>query len=153
MHRPGEIIDERYQLLRPLGARSRAEIREAEHEVVGRKVTLKLLAGDVEGDPWLRHRLVAEARAATVIAHPTVVEVYDVGVTADGLAYLVTEPLRGELLSDIVLRQGALTVEDACQIAIQILAGLDAAHTAGIVHGGLNPTSIMLRRSPIDRLR
>src|SRR5262249_39092583 len=142
----GEIIDERYQLLRPLGARSRAEIWEAEHEVVGRKVTLKLLSGDLEEDPWLRNRLVAEARAASVIAHPTVVEVYDVGVTPEGLANPVTEPLRGEVLSDIVLRHGALPLEDACQIAVQVLDGLDAAHAAGIVHGALTPANVMLRR-------
>jgi serine/threonine protein kinase len=152
VHRPGDIIDERYQLTRPLGKRGSAEIWEAEHEVVGRKVNLKLLAGDVALDPLLRERFIREARAASVVAHPSAVEVYDVGVTPDGIAYLVTEPLGGEMLSDLVARSAGLAVEDACQVAVQILEGLDAAHTAGIVHGALSPASVVLRRGRGEQL-
>src|SRR3954470_24728659 len=113
MHRPGDIIDERYQLTRPLGIRAGAEVWEAEHEVVGRKVTLKILPGDLAADPTVQQRLVSEARAAAEIGHATVVEVYDVGVTPDGVAYLVSEPLRGETIADILARQGALQTDDA----------------------------------------
>jgi eukaryotic-like serine/threonine-protein kinase len=146
VHRPGDIIDERYQLTRPLGKRGSAEIWEAEHEVVGRKVNLKLLSGDVALDPDLRERFIGEARAASVIAHPSAVEVFDVGVTPEGIAYLVTEPLGGEVLSDLIARQGGLPPEDACQLALHVLEGLEAAHAAGIVHGSLTPASIVLRR-------
>src|SRR3954469_10772979 len=122
MHRAGDIIDDRYQLTRPLGVRHGAEVWEAEHRLAGRKVTLKLVHSDAIDDPSAHDRLVCEARAAAEIGHPSVVEVYDVGVTDDGRAYLVTELLRGETLADIVARQGVMQAEDACQVTLQVLA-------------------------------
>ena len=118
---------------------------EAEHQVVGRTVTLKILAAEVAADPGARKRLVAEASAAAEVGHPSVLEVYDVGVAADGLPYLVTEPIRGETLADIIARQGALQPEDACEIALQLLAGLEAAHAANIVHGEIDSDSIIVK--------
>jgi len=144
MHRIGDIIDHRYQLTRPLGVRHGAEMWEAEHRLAGRKVTLKVIQGDA--DPQARDLLVSEARAAAEIGHPSVVEVYDVGVTDGGLAYLVTELLRGETLADIVARQGAMQAEDACQVMLQVLAGLEAAHGANVVHGDLQADDIVLRK-------
>ena len=146
MHRIGDIIDERYLLTRPLGVRQGAEMWEAEHQVVGRKVTLKLVALEISADVVIRRRLVCEARAAAEIAHSSVVEIYDVGVTPEGVAYLVSEPLRGETLADMVARHGAMQPEDACQVILQVLAGLEAAHAANIVHGDLRSESVILRR-------
>jgi serine/threonine protein kinase len=145
MHRIGDTIDERYQLTRPLGIRHGAEMWEAEHQVVGRTVTLKILASEVAADPAARKRLVAEASAAAEVGHPSVVEVYDVGVAGNGVPYLVTEPIRGEALADIIARQGALQPEDACEIALQLLGGLEAAHAAGIVHGDLHAENVIVK--------
>jgi len=146
MHRIGDIIDERYQLTRPLGVRHGAEVWEAEHRLAGRKVTLKVVRSDDADEPSAHDLLVSEARAAAEIGHPSVVEVYDVGVTDDGRAYLVTELLRGETLADILVRQGVMQAEDACQVALQVLAGVEAAHAANIVHGDLHADGIVLRR-------
>jgi serine/threonine protein kinase len=147
MHRIGEIIDGRYQLTRPLGLRRGAEMWEAEHKVAGHRVTLKVVSAEIGPSTDAQKRFVAEARAAADIAHPGAVEVYDVGVTPQGTAYLVTEPLRGETLADIILRQGAIEADDACQIALQILGVLDAAHKVGIVHGHLRAEDVILRRA------
>jgi serine/threonine protein kinase len=152
MHRIGEIIDGRYQLTRPLGLRRGAEMWEAEHKVAGHRVTLKVVSSDTGPSTEAQKRFVAEARAAAEIGHPGAVEVYDVGVTAQGTAYLVTEPLRGETLADIVGRQGAIEADDACQIARQILAALEAAHRARIVHGHLRAEDVILRRDPSGQL-
>jgi serine/threonine protein kinase len=143
MHRIGDIIDDRYQLTRPLGARSGAEMWEAEHRLAGRKVTLKIVP---DADSSARDRLVTEARVAAEIGHPSVVEVYDVGVAEGGLAYLVTELLRGETLADIVASHGAMQPEDACQVMLQVLAGLEAAHVANVAHGDLHADDIVLRK-------
>jgi serine/threonine protein kinase len=152
VHRIGDIIDERYQLIRPLGIRQHAEWWEAEHQVVGRRVTLKLLHGDLADDPEVQQRLALESRAASEIRHPTAIEVFDVGVATDGEAFLVTEPLRGEMLSDIIARAGSLTPGDACRVAIEILGGLEAAHAAGIAHGSLTPSTVILRRDEDGKL-
>ncbi len=145
MHRPGDIIDERYLLVKMLGLRAGAEMWEAEHEVVGRKVTLKFMPGNLDNDPEVQTLLVGEARASSTIGHPAVVEVYDVGATPDGEAFLVTETLRGETLADLVARKSWLKVADACLIAREVLSGLEAAHAAGVVHGQLRPDAIVLR--------
>ena len=143
MHRIGDLIDQRYLLTRPLGVRQEAEMWEAEHKISGRKVTLKVVSG--EGAAAARARFASEARIAAEIGHPGIVDIFDVGV-ADGSAYLVLELLRGETLADIVTHQGAMQAEDACHVMLQILRGLDAAHSARITHGDLRPESIILRR-------
>jgi serine/threonine protein kinase len=150
MLRIGDIIDHRYQLTRPLGVRNGAEMWEAEHRLTGRKVTLKVLPGD--SDPLIRDRLVTEARVASEIGHPSVVEVYDVGIAEGGLAYLVTELLRGETLADIVARQGAMQAEDACQVVMHVLGGLEAAHAVNVVHGDLHADDIILRKGRSGQL-
>ena len=151
MHRIGDIIDHRYQLTRPLGVRHGAEMWEAEHRLAGRKVTLKVIPGDA--DPQARDLLVSEARAAAEIGHPSVVEIYDVGVTDEGLAYLVTEPSKGETLADIVTRQGAMQAEDACQVTLQVLSGpRGGAHAANVVHGDLGRTTSCCARGRAGQL-
>ncbi len=146
MHRIGDIIDDRYELTRPLGLRQGAEMWEAEHRVAGRKVTLKIVPGESGTDPLLRKRLASEARAAAEIGHPSVVEVYDVGVTHENEAYLVMELLRGETLADILAREGAMQAEDACLVIMQVLAALEAAHAATVVHGDLKAENVILRK-------
>jgi serine/threonine protein kinase len=150
MLRIGDIIDHRYQLARPLGVRNGAEMWEAEHRLAGRKVTLKVLPSDT--DPLVRDRLVTEARVAAEIGHPSVVEVYDVGIAENGLAYIVTELLRGETLADIVSRQGAMQAEDACQVVMHVLGGLEAAHAVNVVHGDLHADDIILRKGRSGQL-
>src|SRR6266542_1252365 len=146
MHRIGDIIDDRYELTRPLGVRQGAEMWEAEHRVAGRKVTLKIVPGESGSDSTGRKRLASEARAAAEIGHPTVVEVYDVGVTHENEAYLVMELLRGETLADILAREGAMQAEDACLVILQVLAALEAAHAANIAHGDLKAENVILRK-------
>jgi serine/threonine protein kinase len=152
VHRIGDIIDERYQLIRPLGIRQGAEWWEAEHEVVGRKVSLELLRGDLADDPDVQRRLIRESRAAAEIGHPTVVDVYDIGATADGEAFLVTERLHGEVLADLIARQGSIDPPVSCRIAMDILGGLGAAHAAGMVHGSLQASKVILRRASDGKL-
>ena len=144
MYRIGDLIDQRYLLTRPLGVRQEAEMWEAEHKISGRKVTIKLVSAEA-GAAAAKGRFAAEARIAAEIAHPGIVDVYDVGV-AEGAAYLVLELLRGETLADIITHQGAMQAEDACHVILQVLAGLEAAHKAGITHGDLRAESVILRR-------
>ena len=123
---------------------------EAEHKVSGRKVTVKIVSEDA-GAASARSRFAAEARVAAEIAHPGIVDVFDVGMD-HGSAYLVLELLRGETLADIVTHQGAMQAEDACHIMVQVLDALEAAHATRIAHGDLRAESIILRRGRDGRL-
>ena len=117
---------------------------EAEHKISGRKVTIKLVSVEGGGES-ARGRFASEARIAADIAHPGIVDVYDVGM-AEGTAFIVLERLRGETLADIITHQGAMQAEDACHVMLQVLASLEAAHAVGIMHGDLKSESIILRR-------
>jgi len=107
-----------------------------------RDVALKVLPADFACDPASVLRFEREARAASALNHPNVVQVYQVGHN-DGIYWIVSELVRGHPLRHLIER-GALPVRRAIEIAIQIADGLAAAHAAGIVHRDLNPGNVML---------
>ncbi len=152
MRDTGELIDDRYLLLRPLSVQADGELWEADNRLLERAVSLKLLASDLSGDAAARARFVAEARAAARIVHPNVATVYDLGVTEEGTPYMVLEPLHGETLADLLDRRGAMVLDAACAVAVQVLAGLEAAHQAGIVHRRLDPACVVVLRPRPDEL-
>ncbi len=136
-------LDGKYTLLRELGSGGTGTVYEAEHVSVGKRVAIKLLHAMVEaGDA--RERAVSEARAAARIAHANVVSIHDLGVTPEGVPYLVMELLQGETLAQLVARQGALPARAACELMLQLLAGLAAAHRNGIVHCDLKPANVIV---------
>ena len=92
-----------------------------------------------------RRRFEEEARAIAALNDPHICTIHDVGRHGD-LDYLVLEFLEGETLADRIRRSGALTVEEALSIAIQIGDALDRAHRAGIAHRDLKPGNVMLVR-------
>ena len=87
-------------------------------------------------------RFEREARAASALSHPNIVQVYQVG-HRDGIYWIVSELVSGHSLRHLIER-GAVPVRRAIEIAIQISDGLAAAHAAGIVHRDLNPANVML---------
>ena len=107
-----------------------------------RDVALKILPADSVPDPASVVRFEREARAASALSHPNVVQVYQVGHN-DGIYWIASELVRGPPLRHLIER-GSLPVRRAIEIAIQIADGLAAAHAAGIVHRDLNPANVML---------
>lgn len=149
--RPGEVLEGKYRLLRTIGVGSAAAVYEAEHEVVGKRAAIKVLRPELARDPAVRESFVAEARAAARIAHAHVVDVYDLGTTPEGLSYMVMELLQGETLLEVLRARGALGPEYACELLLQVLAGLAAAHAQGIVHRDLKPANVMITHPRPDR--
>jgi serine/threonine protein kinase len=94
------------------------------------------------------HRFLREARAASSIAHPNIVDVTDFGPMPDGGVYFVMEYLDGSSLEDIIEREGALELHRGLNIANQIALALAAAHEMRIVHRDLKPDNIMLIKKP-----
>jgi len=148
---PRSVLDGKYALLRELGSGSSGTVYEAEHQVVGKHVAIKVMNASAFADPENRDHFVAEARAAARIAHPNVVDIYDFGLTAAGMPYLVMELLRGETLEDIIDARGALPPTYACELMLQVLAGLSAAHAQGFLHCDLKPANVMVIHPRPDR--
>ncbi len=146
-----QVLDGKYSLLREIGAGASGKVYEAEHLVVGKFVAIKVMNRESFADPEHRDQFVTEARAAARIAHANVVDIHDLGVTPDGVPYLVMELLRGETLDDIIDTRGALAPEYACELMLQVLAALSAAHAQGFLHCDLKPANVMIVHPRPDR--
>ena len=121
----------------------------AEHLLLGRRAAIKFLHPQVSGEPDMVDRFFNEARAASAVKHPGIVEIYDFGYL-DGRAYLVMEYLDGESLLAQLRVDGTMPVERAVGIARKVASALAAAHDAGVVHRDLKPDNIYLVRDATD---
>ena len=139
-----------YQIVAPLGAGGMGEVYRARDTRLGREVAIKVLPAEVASDPERLRRFEQEARAASAIHHPNLLTVFDVG-SHDGTAYLVTELLVGEPLRELV-RKGPVAPRRAVEIAIQVAAGLAAAHEKGIVHRDLKPENLFLTKDGVAKI-
>src|SRR5262245_45327782 len=130
-----------YEIMGLLGSGGIGEVYRARDPRLGREVAIKVLPGDVIDGRDLR-RFEQEARAASALNHPNVLDVHDVG-THEGAPYVVSELLEGHTL-EARLEGGALPVRKALDFARQIAGGLAAAHDKGIVHRDLKPSNIFI---------
>ena len=120
------------------------EVYRARDTRLDRTVAIKILPDTLAADPQFRDRFEREAKAIAALTHPHICTLHDVG-RHEGTNYLVMEHLEGQTLADR-LTEGALPLDQALQLAIQIADALSTAHRAGIVHRDLKPGNIMLVR-------
>ena len=134
-----------YEIQAPLGAGGMGEVYQARDTRLDRTVAIKVLPEHVAADPDLKQRFEREARTVAALNHPHICTLHDIG-SQDGIDFLVMEYLDGETLAER-LEKGALPLDQAFQIAIQIADALDKAHRQGIVHRDLKPGNIMLTKA------
>jgi serine/threonine protein kinase len=120
----------------------------AEHHLIGKAAAVKVLRPELSRQPEVVQRFFNEARAASAIRHPGIIEVYDFGHLPDGRAYIVMELLQGETLAARLERCGRLSELSAAMIGRGISVALAAAHGLGIVHRDLKPDNIFLVPDP-----
>jgi serine/threonine-protein kinase len=148
---PVSTLDGKYALLRELGRGGTGTVYEAENLVVGKKVAIKLMNATSFAERDSQARFVTEARAAARICHANVVDIHDLGIAKNGVPYIVMELLRGETLEDVIDTRGPLAPAYACELFLQVLAGLSAAHAQGIVHCDLKPANVLVTHPRPDR--
>ena len=137
-----------YRVLQKLGEGGMGSVWLAEHTMLGRRAAIKVLHSTFSRDAAIVTRFFNEARAATAIDDPGIVQIFDFGQHVDGSAYIVMELLEGETLDRRLSRFGRLGVHDALRIMRQIASSLGAAHQRGIVHRDLKPENIFIVRDP-----
>lgn len=140
----GEVIDGRYRVLAPLAAGGMGEVFKVEHISLGKQFALKIMLSGLKARPELVERFKLEAMAASRIGHPNIVDVSDLGQTADGVIYFVMELLNGRTVSDLLEREGAQSPLRTIDLGRQIAEALAAAHRHQIVHRDLKPDNVML---------
>jgi len=142
--RIGTTLGGRYHIRRLCGEGAMGRVYEGQHIDIGRRVAIKVLHARFHHSADLVERFRREARAASKIGHPNIVDVTDSGTTPDGAFYFVMEFLDGINLEDLILKNGPLPVERALLVAAQISRALEAAHTADVIHRDLKPANVML---------
>ncbi len=146
---PGTMIASKYRIERALGVGGFGAVYEAMHVDIQRPVALKVLLTRAGVDPELVKRFQREARVATRIRHPNIVDVIDFGVD-DGRPYLVMELLAGRSLGDTIEERGRLAVREIVPIVDGVLRALSTAHRAGIVHRDIKPDNVFLAEHESD---
>jgi serine/threonine-protein kinase len=134
-----DVIGDRYVLERPLGEGGMGTVYLARHRLTGRRVALKWV---VANDAIMRERLLREARAMALLAHPNVVGVLDAGEQGQAV-FLVMEYMNGQNLRAHVARR-ALPPEQAVRLLMPALCGVAAAHQAGVLHRDLKPENLFV---------
>ena len=142
--RIGTTLGGRYHIRRLCGEGAMGRVYEAQHIDIGRRVAIKVLHARFHHSADLVERFRREARAASKIGHPNIVDVTDSGTTPDGAFYFVMEFLDGVNLEDLILQTGPLPVERALLVTAQIARALEAAHAADVIHRDLKPANVML---------
>src|SRR5690349_9246805 len=137
-----------YRIVRKLGHGGMGTVWLAEHTLLGRRAAIKLLHPAYSAEPQSVRRFFNEARAATSIADPGIIQVFDFGRNELGVAYIVMEFLDGEPLDARLKRLGRLPLGAALRIIRQVATSLAAAHERGIVHRDLKPENVFLVRDP-----
>ena len=134
----------RYELRRKLGAGGMGEVWAAWHKGLKREVALKILrAASSDG----AQRFDREVQAMTELTHPHTVRVFDYGSTEDGILYYAMELLRGENLTALVLREGALAPSRALYLVTQAARALAEAHRRGMVHRDVKPDNLFVTQA------
>jgi serine/threonine protein kinase len=140
----GQTLDGRYLIERKIGEGGMGVVYAARHLVIERPLAIKVLKREVARDQSTIKRFVQEAKAASRIGHPHIVDVTDFGTTPDGLTYSVMEYVDGSTLSSAIKLSAPLPLERILPVAAQIAQALGAAHDKGIVHRDLKPENIFL---------
>jgi serine/threonine protein kinase len=143
----GTTLDGRYQIESKLGEGGMGVVFLARHTVIEKAVAVKVLKREVARDNSTVKRFVQEAKAASRIGHPNIVDVTDFGTTPDGMTYSVMEFVEGRTLGQVLKAEAPLPAARALPIAAQIARALAAAHAKGIVHRDLKPENVFI----IDR--
>src|SRR5215210_3416638 len=138
------VLDNRYDVVRPLGSGGMGEVYLARDRVLGRDVALKVLRRQYAGDEEFAKRFKREAMSAASLSHPNIVQVYDRGKTEEGASYIAMEYVPGGTLKERILRDGPLGVAEAAGLGAQVAEALEAAHARGMVHRDIKPQNVLL---------
>jgi eukaryotic-like serine/threonine-protein kinase len=148
------VLSGRYRVDELIGRGGMATVYRGYDLTLGRDVAIKILKHELANDNSFRTRFRLEAQAASRMAHPTIVRVYDAGedseVGPDGLThpvpYIVMELVHGRLLKSIIA-EGPVPVADAVRYVDGILEALEYSHRAGVVHRDIKPGNVMVTDS------
>ena len=150
---PDDLVAERFRITRFLARGGMGEVYEAEDIELHERVALKSIRSELLHDGRALDRFKREVHLARQVTHPNVCRIFDLfrqpdtaagGLSRNSVVFVAMELLKGETLADFLRRQPRLSLADARPIALQIAAGLGAAHSAGVLHRDFKPGNVLL---------
>ena len=147
----GTLVGGRYLVEDELGVGAMGRVYRARHVKLNQHVAVKVIHRELLAKPLLVARFEREARIAARVRHVNLVGVQDVGVTADGLHYMILELAPGRPLSDVLATAPPLDRASIIELVRQLLLGLQHAHAAGLVHRDLKPDNVLVDVTPAGR--
>ena len=139
----GELIDNRYKVIKAIGEGGMANVYLAWDTILEREVAVKVLRGDLADDEKFVRRFQREANSASSLRHPNIVEMYDVGED-NGKYFIVMEYVNGKTLKSLIKKRGALNLTETIDIMLQLASGIACAHDSYIIHRDIKPQNVLI---------
>ena len=143
--RPGQLLNERYKIIKKIGSGGMAEVFLARDIILERDVAIKALKSEYINDTEFTTRFDREAQAATSLSHPNIVNIYDVGEEED-ILYMVMEYVDGLTLKEYIQQYGPIEVSERVDIMKQIVPAIAHSHENDIVHRDIKPQNILMNK-------
>ena len=140
----GDLFLGKYEILEQLGQGGNACVYRARHRYLQHQVAIKVLFRDKGVSQEMLHRGIVEAQIQHKVAHPGITAAEDIGITDDGLLYIVMELMAGRPLRDVFIELGRLYVHEVLRLGAHIADALQAAHDLGVVHRDLKPDNVFI---------
>lgn len=140
----GKVLGGRYEILEKIGGGGMALVYKAKCRLLNRYVAVKILRSEFTNDEEFVKKFKRESQAAASLSHPNIVGIYDVGME-DDIYYIVMEYIKGQTLKELIKSKGALGIELATNISLQIASALEHAHANHIVHRDIKSHNIMIK--------
>src|SRR4029450_13189750 len=149
---PGQILDDRYEILALLAEGGMGAVYRARRTLLGDEVAIKIVRGE-HGGPGAHDRFFRESRASARLRHPHIVSILDFNVDDEDHPFLVMELLNGPSIKDEIATKGRMTLEEVQAVVPSLCTALQFAHDLGIVHRDLKPANIVAHEfSPGQRV-
>jgi serine/threonine protein kinase len=149
----GQVLDQRYRVLRRLGEGAMGEVYLVENVDLERREALKILRGSLTSYPDLVGRFRREARAINRLSHPNIVTLYELGALYDGRLYMAMEYAEGSSLATLLKTLGTMPTPRALRILVQLADAIDHAHSRFVVHRDLKPENLVILSGRHDVLK
>src|SRR5689334_8764068 len=133
----------RYQIMERLGRGGMADVYRAYQPSMDRYVAVKVMHGHLTEDESFITRFKREAQSVGTLRHPNIVQVIDFDIEGDQY-FMVMEYIKGNSLKDQLNKSGALAIEDALHIAVQLADAMAYAHSQGLIHRDIKPANILM---------
>ena len=143
----GALINDRYVVDSVIGKGSTGIVYKATRLLMGSEVAVKVLHSYLGAEAGALDRFLREARAASRLRHPHIINIWEFGATDDGQPYFVMDYLEGSTLADLIKQKGALHLVKVLPILKQICEALTEAHKQNIIHRDIKPENIVLQET------